>query len=229
MAKKKKKSQLLKNLNKNKTVKKIKKSKVFKQAEENKKFISIVLLILVLGIGSFYLAKRYRGLVVAAVVNKTPITRWKLNQTMTTRYGQPVLDELINNELLRQKAKQEGVTVSQEQVQEELDLLAERFGGADSLDIIREQYGLSQSDLEEQIRLRIIQEQLSDRLFDIQVTQEEVEQYYQDNASAFEDQELAEVEQQIRDNLLNQKLQQEFSAWFDKAKQEAQINTYIQQ
>ena len=65
-------------------------------------------------------------------------------------------------------------------------------------------------------------------MFDIEVTQEEIEQYYQDNASAFEDQELAEVEQQIRENLLNQKLQQEFSAWFDKAKQEAQINTYIQ-
>ena len=228
MATKKKKSQLLKNLNKNKTVKKIKKSKAFKQIEKNKKFISLTILILALGIGGFFLAKRYRGLVVAAVVNKTPITRWKLNQTMTTRYGQPVLDELINNELLRQKAKQEGITVSQEQVQEELDLLAERFGGAESLDIIREQYGLSQSDLEEQIRLRIIQEQLADKLFDIEVTQEEIEQYYQDNASAFEDQELAEVEQQIRENLLNQKLQQEFSAWFDKAKQEAQINTYIQ-
>ncbi len=229
MASKKKKSQLLKNLTDNKTVKKIKKSKVIKQVEKNKKFISLVLLILVLGIGSFFLAKRYRGKVIAAVVNKTPITRWKLNQTMATRYGQPVLDELINNELLRQKAKQEGITVSQEQVQTELDLLAERFGGAESLDIIRDQYGLSQSDLEEQIRLRIIQEQLADKLFDLDVTQEEVEQYYEENTSAFEDQELAEVEQQIRENLLNQKLQQEFSAWFDKAKQEAQINTYLQQ
>ena len=93
MATKKKKSQLLKNLNKNKTVKKIKKSKAFKQIEKNKKFISLTILILALGIGGFFLAKRYRGLVVAAVVNKTPITRWKLNQTMTTRYGHPVLEE----------------------------------------------------------------------------------------------------------------------------------------
>lgn len=210
-----------------KFLKTIKKHKLYKTVTKNSRFIALTALVLALGIGGFFLAQKYRGLVIAAVVNKTPITRWQLNQTLANRYGQPVLDELVNNELLSQQASKEGIKIDQAKIQQELDSLAERFGGADSLDTIREQYGLSKDQLNEQIRLRLVQEKLAAKLFDVQVEEQEVKDYFEQNSSAFADKSLEEVKGQIKETLLNQKMQQEFSAWFEKVKQEAQIKTYI--
>ena len=70
------------------------------KTKSNPRFVLNLIIIILIGVTVFLLAKRYRSLVIAGVVNKSPITRMELNQVLTKRYGKAVLDELINEKIL---------------------------------------------------------------------------------------------------------------------------------
>jgi len=190
-------------------------------------FVTSVAIVVLAGLSLFFLAQRYRGLVIAGVVNKTPITRWQLNKVLTNRYGEAVLEELVNNELLNQEAAKQGIVVSSEDLAKERQSLVDSLGGEENLASALQQYGLTESDLTDQIRLRIIQEQLADKLFTVDITDEQVQEYFDSNESLYEGQSLDEVKEDIRNSLKQQQVQQEFYAWFDQLKQNTQIKTYL--
>lgn len=193
----------------------------------NPRFLGQVLLVILLGVGMFLLAKQYRGLVVAGTVNKSIITRWELNNLLTKRYGQAVLEELVNNELLRVEAEKQGITVTDEDIAAERQNLVDNLGGEEGLQQALVQYGLSEVDLADQIRLRLLQERLAEKLFSTEVTDEEVKTYFDANKALYEDKEFDAVKEEIKTGLLQQKTQQEFLTWFNQLKEEADINIYI--
>ena len=66
---------------------------------------------------------------VVAVVNADPITRQMLSDATLKRYGQTVLDNvIINRQLIFQACKENGVTVTDAEVAEEISRLASKFG-----------------------------------------------------------------------------------------------------
>ena len=103
------------------------------------------------GIALFLVAQRYRGLLIAGTVNKTPITRWELNKVLTNRYGDAVLEELVNNELLTQEAAKQGITITDEDLANERQSLVDSLGGEENLASALTQYGLSEADLSDQL------------------------------------------------------------------------------
>lgn len=179
------------------------------------------------GIALFLVAQRYRGLLIAGTVNKTPITRWELNKVLTNRYGDAVLEELVNNELLTQEAAKQGITITDEDLANERQSLVDSLGGEENLASALTQYGLSEADLSDQLRLKLTQDRLSDKLFDVNITDEEIAEYFEANQAMYEGVELDQVREEIKQGLTQQQLQQEFYAWFDQLKSEAQIETYI--
>lgn len=193
----------------------------------NIKFLTSFILVVLVGAILFYGARRYRGFILAGMVNKTPITRWELNKVLSRRYGQAVMEELINNKLLSQAAQDKGITISSEDIAQELLKLEESLGGKENLELARVQYGLSQEDLNDQVRLRLLQERLAAQLFPTEISDEEVSEYYSANESLYEDQTLQEVAQEIKDLLTSQQLQQEFFTWFEEFKQSAQLQNFL--
>lgn len=198
-----------------------------KPAGPNLKFLAQLLIVLALGTGLFLLASKYRGLVVAAMVNRTPISTMQLNQVLTRRYGKSVLDELVAQELLTQEAQKQNIQVSKDDMDKEFKALEDRLGGADNLKQALTQYGLSQDDLMEQIRLRLIQTKLSDKLFSINVSDDDAKQYFTDNSALFKDKKLDDVKNDIKTTLKTQKQQEQFSKWFEDLKNKAQISIFI--
>jgi parvulin-like peptidyl-prolyl isomerase len=65
---------------------------------------------------------------VVAVVNANPITRQDLSQACVERYGEEVLDNMINRHLILQACQQSGVGVTETEVREEIQRIAEKFG-----------------------------------------------------------------------------------------------------
>lgn len=198
-----------------------------KSSGPNLKFLAQLLVVLALGTGLFLVATKYRGLVVAAMVNRTPISRIQLNQVLTRRYGKPVLDELVAQELLTQEAQKQNVQVTKDDMDKEFKALQDRLGGADNLKQALTQYGLSQDDLMEQIRLRLIQTKLSDKLFNINISDDDAKQYFTDNSALFKDKKLDDVKNDIKTTLKTQKQQEQFSKWFEDLKSKAQISVFI--
>jgi parvulin-like peptidyl-prolyl isomerase len=133
----------------------------------------------------------------AALVNGQPITMARLNAEMSRiELGNPgvfesggydrdevrsqVLDELINQELLMQKADAEGVTVSDEDIDAELDVVKQQYG--DEYEATLEQYGYTETELRDQIRMQLTLQGLIDALVPKDtVTDAMVKQYYEDN------------------------------------------------
>jgi hypothetical protein len=189
-------------------------------------FVKLAVLVLV-GISVFWLVRKYRGEVVAAMVNKTPISRFELNQTLARRYGAEVLDEMIDAKLMQQIAQRENVTVSADDIKKERDSLRDRLGNEDSLKTALAQYGLTEDDLARQIQLKLYQQKLSEKMFKVDVSDDEVKTFFDGNKTLYQNKKLADVKDEIKQSLVTQKQQQQFSTWFDGEKKKAQIQKFI--
>jgi len=208
-------------------IKKISSSPALKTSIANRSFLIKLFLAVSLGGSVFFLAKNYRHLVLVGTINTTPISRWQLTSLLIDRYGQATLDELINEILLKDLAQKESISINPEDVATEKKNLVERLGGEEQLDATLKQYGLTPEELDKRLEISLVQKQLSEKLFTVQITDEDIKVYFDSNQYLYPDKKLEDVQDEIKDALTTQKFQEEFTAWFEKKRQEAKINRYI--
>ena len=63
-----------------------------------------------------------------AVVNSQPITRQQLAQECLRRYGTDVLETMVNKQLIIGACQQRGITISQQDIEQEVDRIAAKWG-----------------------------------------------------------------------------------------------------
>lgn len=193
----------------------------------NTKFLRQVLLVLIIGSLAFFLARRYRGLIIAATVNSTPISRIELNQKLNERYGKSVLDEMVNTALIKDLARQNDITVTEEDVKSERQKIVDNLGGEEALNTTLEQYGMTSTEFEERLKSVSLERKLSDKLFPVEISDADAQKFYEDNKDAMGGKSFEELKADIVDNLKQQKQQQQFSDWFKQEKDKAKIQTFI--
>lgn len=64
----------------------------------------------------------------AATVNGENISKDDLNEALMSQYGTSVLDTLISDQIVLQEMDKEKVTVTEEEVAEEMDAYMEQYG-----------------------------------------------------------------------------------------------------
>jgi len=81
---------------------------------------------------------------IVAVVNNEPITRDELGKECLKRYGSEVLESVVNKYLIMQECQLRGLTVSEEEVNAEVERMATRFGMpvATWLKLLKEERGI---------------------------------------------------------------------------------------
>ncbi len=149
---------------------------------------SIVLLILLIVALLFNPLQRGNSSVneaFVASVNGVNITKDQLYDEMYAQTGQQILDMLIVNELVRQEAKANNIEVTEEEIDAELEKQAEASGTTveDLLNSITQFYGVDEqylrNDIEHTLRVKKL------ILPQVEITDEEVRQYYDDNIEQF--------------------------------------------
>jgi len=155
-------------------------------------------------------------------------------------YQKYVLDFLIDEEIKAQKAEELGITVSDkevdEAVQKQVDSIINRSQQYKSEEDLAKAYESQTNrkwkDYKENIRtqqkesLKIskLQEEVTG---DIQVTDTEIKNFYENNKQSFSGQDgvkpLEEVRGQIESTLKNQKRSQEFNKWLQEEREKAEI------
>lgn len=192
-----------------------------------KKFFVILVVIVLFG-GLLVLgAKKYKGLVIAGKVNGQVITRWQLEKTMNERYGKQTLDDLAGTALVKQLAKENGVIVSDEDVNKEIAATEQRLGGKEALQTTLERMGYTSTRFNEEMRVQVLVAKLANKVLKVEVTDEEVSKFFQENKTLFPDKKFDEVKEDIKQNLVQQKVQEEFAAWFAEQKKQANIVSYL--
>ncbi|TCZ78806.1 hypothetical protein E0485_06940 [Paenibacillus albiflavus] len=91
---------------------------------------------------------------VVATVNGDKITRQELNEYMTSKAGEQVLSNMINERLIDQEAKKAGITVTDAAVDAEVAKMTESYS-QDQLDYNLAQAGMTMSDLKTQLRTEL--------------------------------------------------------------------------
>lgn len=191
------------------------------------KFLRLLAIVVLAGILIFGVVKKYRHLFIVGVVNTTPITRWQLDKMVFDRYGKSTLEELVNVTLLDQLSKQNKVTVTEDDIKNETTDLETRLGGKEALKANMERFGVDEAKLREEIRSILLQRKLSQKLFNLTASDEEISKYYSDNKALFAKQTIDEVRDDIKKSLEQQKSQQQFTDWFQEQRTKAKISLFI--
>lgn len=170
----------------------------------------------------------YRSLFVVATVNGQPISRLSYIQELERMSGQQAMNALVTKNLILQEAGERNVKVNDEEVDTEIKKIDENLKGqGQNLDSVLTLQGLTREALREQIYLqKLIEKMVGDS---VKVTDEEVTTYIENNQETLPEGQSEEEQQvAVREQLRQQKLNEQVQTWLQELQQNAKINYLIQ-
>lgn len=207
----------------NAEVEKIKTKPLFKLNEKTKKVLIVFLASIIFAILLF----NSKHLFIAAVVNNKPITRFALDRELEKQGGQQVLESLVTKALILQEAKEQGIKISDERIEEKISEIETQIESQGSdLDTLLQTQGQTRQALEEQIKIELIIEEILDE--EISISEEQVQDYFEENKELLgEEVAFEEVKDQLKEELRQQELSNRFQSWLEELKQKARIYYFL--
>ncbi len=192
----------------------------------------VILFFVVIDFGVQYLNNDYS----VAVVNGERVTEREYYYRLDQAYGSAIASQLIEEQLIRQKAEEQDVSVTQEEIDAEIAKIAEQVGGQEQLDLSLETYNLTMDDLERQVEIDVLTKKMLAP--EIEYTEEDVmaffEQYsdmiFPEEAAALEEGELLDYESHKEETLevyLQQEIQTAQGPWLTELQKEARIQNNV--
>lgn len=179
----------------------------------------------VLVVGLLLVLWTQKGRFVAAVVNGKPIFRGSVTESLESRYGQQVLEGLINESIIAGEAKKAGVSVSQADVDAKEQELIANLGEKVSLDEVLKFQGLTRAEFDNQVRLQLQVERILAK--DLSITEVDVDQYIASNRALLTATQPAALRDEARAALKNQKLSAKVQTWFAEVQKAAQVSRFV--
>ena len=159
-------------------------------------FLSLSVLVLALVILGVYQSGEEAKDPAVAKAGSSTITRYDLYAEMKSLYGKQVANELVAQELIIQEAKLQKITVTDEEVAEQVNLMKEQLGSEEAFRGYLESIGMDEQDLNKQLKLLITRDKLLDKSFP--VTDEQIQDYYSQNRESMGGADLEQVRDQIK-------------------------------
>lgn len=91
-----------------------------------------------------------------AVINGSRITRRQWHSRLESAYGAGVASQMIEEQIIRLEAKKAGVTVDQEEIDEEIEKIIESIGGQEMFDSALEANNITLNELRDQIEIDLL-------------------------------------------------------------------------
>lgn len=120
--------------------------------------LAVVATLVVAGLGGYFVGSSLQrpgtgnDPAVVATVNGEQITRDEVHQKLMTYYGAAVVDDMILTRLVDQEAARAGVTVTDAEVEEEVEATKAAYGGDLYFSWALSQYGLSEAQFRDMLR-----------------------------------------------------------------------------
>lgn len=172
------------------------------------------------------LAFPFRFLVVPAIVNGQPIWSWNYVGKLHQQAGQQVLDQMINEALIEQEVRKQGIQVTAAEVDQQLAEINTQLGDSSGgLEAALAFQGIDKDEFMRQLRLNLAMEKLVAST--IQISDEEMAQEIKDNADVYKGLAEADAATTAASNLRSQKLREAFGQWFDNLKVSAKIHNFV--
>jgi len=154
-------------------------------------------------------------------------------QDFLEEYRKHVLDQLINQEITKQKIEELSITVSDEAVQSEITKIIEgnkQFSNKSDLEnYLKKNQKMSMADLKSRIKQNLKAQKLRGKVTDkVTVSEEEIKSFYESNKKNYTDKQgnvtpLKEVKGQIEDTLKSRKQNKAYSEWLKETRKKADV------
>lgn len=192
------------------------------------KFRKLYLILAVIFILLIALIANYKSVFVAAVVNGQPISRLAVVKETEKQAGKQSLENIIRNTLIEQEAREKGVSVPEEEIDEEIKKVEKNLKDqGQEIDQVLEAQGLSREDLRKLIKLDKIVAKIVGE--DINISDKEVNEYIENNREVLpQDKSEEELKKTVRENLRQQKLSEKVQTWLTDLKAKANINYIVE-
>ena len=155
----------------------------FLKDKNSKTIIIAVILVLIVLAGAIYFNNKTKENDVVASIDNEVITKNDLYEAMVAENGKPVLDMLIANKIIDLELKKENITISKEDIDKEMDLIAEHYGGLDNFEQMLTIYGQSIDSVKQNIEKNLQVKKLLEP--QIIITDEEIKDYFEENKESF--------------------------------------------
>ncbi|NLN48077.1 MAG: foldase [Clostridiales bacterium] len=145
--------------------------------------IAVALVLIVLAGALYYNSKATKGNEIVARIDNETITKNDLYEAMVAENGKPVLDMLIANKIIDLELKKENISISQEDIDKEMDAIAEHYGGLSNFEQMLTIYGQSLDTVKQNIEKNLQIKKLLEP--QITITDEELLTYFEENKESF--------------------------------------------
>ncbi len=162
---------------------------MIKRLRDKKFYLPIAGLALILAV--FLIATAFSNKDVVASVNGVSISKEELYSTLVKQYGASSLSALIDNKIIEQEADKKDITITDKEINEELQTYIDSYGGEEAFQSALEQSGLKENDVKSDVENYLKIEKLLEP--EIKVTEEEMKTYFDENKESFNEQEQVEA------------------------------------
>ncbi len=137
---------------------------------------------------------------VVATVNGEQIMQDELFEAMYAQGGQEALDQLITRKLIIQLAESEEITVSEDELEEEVQTIVdENFqGDQEQFEMVLEQYGINLEAFKEDARLNLLVRKIA--MANIDTSEDEARSFFQEHSYMFAQEEEVEARHILVEN-----------------------------
>ncbi len=157
------------------------------------KVIGIVVLIIaslaLIDLGVQYLNNDYS----VAIVNGNRISKNLWHERLEAAYGPSVASQLIDEEIIKMEAKKAGVSVTEEAIDTEIDLIIQSIGGEEAFEAALVASNLPLKELRDQIEIDLLATELLAP--DLEYTEEDVKAFFDQYSDVIFPEETAELEE----------------------------------
>ncbi|NWQ41977.1 peptidylprolyl isomerase [Bacillus sp. EB106-08-02-XG196] len=154
--------------------------------KENKKLV-FVIGVLILAIGVFLSLALSKDKAIAKI-NGDSISKDELYDVMVEQYGASTVEQLIADKIVASEAKKQKITISDEELNKEVDKLKESYGGEEVFDQVLASNNTTVDVLKEDLKNYLTMRKLIEP--QIKITDEELKTYFDENKDS-----LGEAEQ----------------------------------
>lgn len=167
-----------------------------------------------------------------AVVNGERVSRREYYKLLDQAYGESISETLIEYSLIRQEADVQGITLSEEELEAELQETIDYVGGDEAFEELLIANDITREDVLDQIELSLLTAKVLTPT--LEYTEEEIKEFFDeysdlifpDEAGALEEGELLDYDQykdETEEIFVNQKVEEGKASWLAELKAVAKI------